>query len=204
MKTLEEWKRDSPKTLKLISRYVPSDKTLWFKDKTLKPLTKHQQEKAIHILYEAYRKGVSLKKLWHTSKDFIYALVSKQLKGISYDKLKDWFGFTSVWGGEWNNPDFKKHFSEAKKYPVIFKSTGFEAFCLCGTKIEHMYYAYNPSVKITFRIGSECAGNCSSVAMRRCMDCFQVAKYMRKEYPVCSSCVQIRRYGQNRSYGRWY
>lgn len=193
MKTLDEWKRDHPRTLKVIAQYVPREKEMWFEGRTLKSLTQQQQDKAIFILYEAYRNGISPLSLWNTSKDFIYALVSKQLKGITSDKLKSWFGFTSVWAEQWNNADFNKHFKEAKKYPVIFKSKGFEAFCLCGTRIQNMYYAYNPDIKITFRIGSECAGNCSSVSMRRCKECFKVAKYMRKDYPICGCCLYRRR-----------
>lgn len=187
-KEFELWKSNKNTTQNVISKFVA---TLPFCDKKLKPLSDLQVDKLMWILYQCYKNKKPPLYVWKEYKNFLYALVNHKLRHASHSTIKDLYGFESVWDGQWNNDQFSKHYKKQKKYPVI------QAYdtnkCLCGVCIKERYYCFSNKLKITFVIGSTCAGHTKNA--RRCRVCCKFSKYMRKEgryADICKICQRFK------------
>lgn len=162
----QPWKDNHPRTQQVVSHYRP--KTHYWKDRKTSPLSECAIDKIVWVLYKAYTYKRSPKKVWKECKDFLYTIVTKQMKHLNREQLKDMYGFHGVWGTQWNHESYADTYRKQKEYPVITASK--DGYCICGVKIEEYFYCFNDSLKLTFRIGSVCSGHGAS-AIRQCYRC---------------------------------
>lgn len=179
----QQWKEMHPKTIKVASNYSPK--------KEWKCLTDHQLDLLLWILYKYQSHKKNINKLWNSSKQFLYMLVSHRLKELTPQQISDWYGFNSIEGYVWNklfknNPNIYTQ----TKYPVIYhKDFHKKDKCLCGVKIQQNYYCWSKKLKITFCIGSRCAG--WGAGARFCIECGKREKRMTTKGTYkdnCKSC----------------
>lgn len=187
----KEWCVKHPKTKLVISRYRP--KKYYFSQVKARPLSEKEITRAMWFLYQCDLNNRKIKRVWDKLKDFIYCLVSYQMKHLTKDQFKEMTGFYTVWGNEWNSADyeqyFDKHCKERKDYPKIRNDL---SHCLCGVEITNHFYAFCDDLKLTFVIGSVCAGY-GHTTVRRCKECGQITNHMRKDGQysnLCCSCKE--------------
>lgn len=187
----QEWLIKHPKTKKVISKYRP--KTFYFSKHNARPLGEKEVQRAMYILYKCQRVKRDINEVWKKLRDFIYCLVSHQMKNLSEDQVKAITNFHLIRGEEWNSHEYesyhKRFNQERMKYPKIMSDD--MEHCLCGVYISNNhYYAFSDDLKLIFVIGSVCSGRNNSL-MRRCKECGEEAKRMPKqgEYAnICNIC----------------
>lgn len=174
MEAFEAWIKKVPKTWKVVKNYIPkidfkyrSDTGEMIHFVAKRSLTENQIRRIMWIFYKAkdIRKGL-IKDLWSKCKDWLYLLVSHQLKHIRPEQIREWTGFQSVRGEVWNADFNTIYFKKQLKYPVIrhldndtiFKEYPGRWRCLCEVEFKDPCYVYNDELKITFLIGSHCMG----------------------------------------------